>query len=113
MQPQLEATGDNRAATSVHRACRDSARRWRRHRLRQGALALLEPEFAFCILHAAEVKVKVKVNGTTLIRIVWVKVRHIFLKLLETLRNLVHLPSWSSWRRFRLYFARESPLWRR
>ena len=47
-------TGDNRAATSVHRACRDSARRWRRHRLRQGALALLEPGFAFCILHAAE-----------------------------------------------------------
>ena len=47
-------TGDNRAATSVHRACRDSARRWRRHRLRRGALALLEPGFAFCILHAAE-----------------------------------------------------------
>ena len=49
-------TGDNRAATSVHRACRDSARRWRRHRLRQGALALLEPGFAFCILHAAEIR---------------------------------------------------------
>ena len=52
--PNESGTGDNRAATSVHRACRDSARRWRRHRLRQGALALLEPGFAFCILHAAE-----------------------------------------------------------
>jgi hypothetical protein len=48
-----------------------------------------------------------------LVRIVWVKVKHVFVKLLETLRNLVHLPSWSSWRRFRLYFARKSPLRRR
>ena len=47
------------------------------------------------------------------VRIVWVKVKHVFWKLLETLRNLVYLPSWSSWRRFRLYFARKSPLWRR
>ena len=44
------------------------------------------------------------------VRIVWTKVKHIFLKLLETLRNLVHLPSWPSWRRFRLYFAQGSPL---
>eukprot|EP01046_Picozoa_sp_COSAG06_P003459 COSAG06_NODE_135_length_22418_cov_9.162104_8_plen_84_part_00 len=41
-------------ATSVHRTCRDSARRWRRHCLRRGALALLEPGFASCSLHAAE-----------------------------------------------------------
>ena len=47
-------TGDNRAATPVHRTCRDSARRWRWHRLRRGALALLEPGFASCSLHAAE-----------------------------------------------------------
>ena len=52
-------------------------------------------------------------SGGNILRIVWVKVRHIFLKLLEKLRNLVHLPSWPSWRRFRLYFARASPLWRR
>eukprot|EP01046_Picozoa_sp_COSAG06_P097935 COSAG06_NODE_44032_length_366_cov_3.471910_2_plen_50_part_01 len=43
-------------------------------------------------------------NLTSTIRIVWAKVKHIFLKLLETLRNLVHPPSWSSWRRFRVYF---------
>jgi hypothetical protein len=43
-------TGDNRAATPVHRTCRDSARRWRWHRLRRGALALLEPGFASCSL---------------------------------------------------------------
>ena len=88
--------------------CSDDPRRERESAERRSS-PVCHPSLHRLPLH----RLALQVNSYAILRIVWTKVKHIFWKLLETLRNLVHPPSWSNWRRFRLYFARKSPLWRR